>query len=773
MSNDYALFIIIIPNDFDPGNSVVGSTEVANIVKPQPRRASFDTVSALMAPAAIPLAISPSLSPLLEVKSENDILQSCQRSSPISICALLKTYLADRNDVDAVWLLSENRKTYQVTFYVEFGFVSDEMLQDLARLSIGKTNGTKIFVLPTTVIVKGYNDQKNRSLSSSLHTLDDSISTIDEKSTSIKEGHHLNHDHTLSRRYRKRFNESDFKKSVRARLMVHQVVASIRASTALSFDFVLLICLASVLAAFGLLENSTVIIVASMLVSPLMNPILGIVFGLSVRDQSLWRHGLRNEIIGLIICTTCGFIIGLFTTIFETKWGSSTSFPTSEMKSRGDGKRLWVGVFIALPSGAGVALSVLGGNTGSLVGVAISASLLPPAVNCGLLFAYSLLGTIFSRVVAIQSHEFNTTNNYNDSSIHCPKYINNDYQPLYTCNLVSEAAILGCCSLLLTIVNIICIIIMALIILRIKEVVPLHQPNKDIANFFHYDVRVARDYNKTIHEGDINLQDPSTLTVHKNNITQTIIKRWKSFKSSPSFSSTHQEQQQQQQQSNRASPTLSVYVDLDNHKNNLIPDDIESQQKFFRLQTLAKEYGLDLFNKDDYDLINSESRDKVRLLITDLIDMCQTVPSVFVDLYRLQPSGTQSSITDKEHMSFYQEIIEYLPPKWHQIFLYERQRRFITAWSLPFDRSYSMRSRPLAKRIHSKSNPYARNHHESLKQPNKKTRFRFNRQSSVPDSNVSSKKSSHDIEKPIQGTRFRISIPSTTAEMHGNESKLI
>jgi len=34
-----------------------------------------------------------------------------------------------------------------------------------------------------------------------------------------------------------------------------------------------------------------------------------------------------------------------------------------------------------VPSGAGVALSVLGGNAGSLVGVAISASLLPPACN--------------------------------------------------------------------------------------------------------------------------------------------------------------------------------------------------------------------------------------------------------------------------------------------------------------------------------------------------------------------------------------------------------
>jgi hypothetical protein len=49
--------------------------------------------------------------------------------------------------------------------------------------------------------------------------------------------------------------------------------------------------------------------------------------------------------------------------------------------TRGMTRGLWVGVCIALPSGAGVALSVLGSNTGFLVGVAISASLFPPAVN--------------------------------------------------------------------------------------------------------------------------------------------------------------------------------------------------------------------------------------------------------------------------------------------------------------------------------------------------------------------------------------------------------
>ena len=53
-----------------------------------------------------------------------------------------------------------------------------------------------------------------------------------------------------------------------------------------------------------------------------------------------------------------------------------------------------VGVFIAVPSGVGVALAVLGGNQAGGVGVAISASLLPPAVNTGLLFAMSLISSL-------------------------------------------------------------------------------------------------------------------------------------------------------------------------------------------------------------------------------------------------------------------------------------------------------------------------------------------------------------------------------------------
>ena len=54
-------------------------------------------------------------------------------------------------------------------------------------------------------------------------------------------------------------------------------------------------------------------------------------------------------------------------------------------------------------SGMGVALSILGNNTSSLVGVAISASLLPPAVNAGICWAHAIL--IRAKVVENTSGE--------------------------------------------------------------------------------------------------------------------------------------------------------------------------------------------------------------------------------------------------------------------------------------------------------------------------------------------------------------------------------
>ena len=318
-----------------------------------------------------------------------------------------------------------------------------------------------------------------------------------------------------------------------------------------------------------------------------------------------------------------------------------------------------------------------------------------------------------------------------------------------------EAAILGIYSLLLTIINIICIIIMALFILRIKEVVPLHQPNEDIVNFFHHDVKIARDYNKTLHASDSNSNKFATLTTGRSHLSQSIVNRWNAFKSMTS----HDNQQHQ-----RTEQSSSIDSDVElagTRNNNTLNIDTESRRKLFRLKTFATEYDLDVFDKGNYDLLNSDSREKVRILVNDLIDMCQEIPSVFVDLFRLQPCNIQTS-TDKEHRSFYQEIIELLPPTWYQLFIREQDRRQIRSWSSTWGRANSLCAPRFIKTRKSIPELNWNYHNQSLKSRSSKAKVHFQRQSSVPETSAYlSKVDNPQIEIPVEGTRFRIARPST------------
>lgn len=108
----------------------------------------------------------------------------------------------------------------------------------------------------------------------------------------------------------------------------------------------------------------------------------------------------------------------------------------------------------------GVALSILGNNTSSLVGVAISASLLPPAVNAGICWAYAIL----LRCGALD--------NFNVDANGDP----------YNFNFMAGT------SFALTMLNIICIWVFAILMFYVKEVAPTRSKTA----FWSQDIKVAR-----------------------------------------------------------------------------------------------------------------------------------------------------------------------------------------------------------------------------------------------------------------------------------------
>jgi uncharacterized membrane protein len=99
----------------------------------------------------------------------------------------------------------------------------------------------------------------------------------------------------------------------------------------MDFDYLMLLSIASTIAGIGLATNNTVAIVASMLVSPIMGPVMACTFGSIVNKWSLVHLGAVSELLSLLLCCIIGFCIGMVT----IGVGTGGAWPTPEMRSRG------------------------------------------------------------------------------------------------------------------------------------------------------------------------------------------------------------------------------------------------------------------------------------------------------------------------------------------------------------------------------------------------------------------------------------------------------
>ncbi|MFX1562982.1 MAG: TIGR00341 family protein [Promethearchaeota archaeon] len=176
----------------------------------------------------------------------------------------------------------------------------------------------------------------------------------------------------------------------RERLSVEEIYGKIANGVRLSFDFLVLLIVSCIIAGIGLATNNVVIIVAGMLLAPLMGPILGLSFGAVINDRRMVITGVKNETYGLLIAVIMGIVLGVVLIPLAPVY----SWPTDEMLVRGELIGLIIGIVVAAASGAGVALAVTRGEISSLVGVAIAASLMPPAVNAGMNLSFALIGPI-------------------------------------------------------------------------------------------------------------------------------------------------------------------------------------------------------------------------------------------------------------------------------------------------------------------------------------------------------------------------------------------
>lgn len=167
-------------------------------------------------------------------------------------------------------------------------------------------------------------------------------------------------------------------RQLRAKAETRQAIAL---GAHLSVPFIVMNALATVVASYGLLANSSAVVIGAMIIAMLLGPIMGLALGLVDGDTRLLRHALIAEAAGALLVLCIAFGIGKIHLDLQI---------TPEILART--KPNLLDLMIALAGGAAGAYATVSPRISvGLVGVAIATALVPPLASSGICLAHGLV----------------------------------------------------------------------------------------------------------------------------------------------------------------------------------------------------------------------------------------------------------------------------------------------------------------------------------------------------------------------------------------------
>ncbi|MGB3626336.1 MAG: TIGR00341 family protein [Henriciella sp.] len=152
-----------------------------------------------------------------------------------------------------------------------------------------------------------------------------------------------------------------------------ELLDDVSKDAALTKDFLILSALSTVVAAIGLNSDGIAAVIGAMVIAPLLGPILGFALGSGLGNFMLLKQSGKTLAAGLGIALLVALLISFVLPI---------NLQSEELMARAQ-VRL-DGVALALAAGGAAALSMARGNSAGLVGVMVAAALLPPGAALGL-----------------------------------------------------------------------------------------------------------------------------------------------------------------------------------------------------------------------------------------------------------------------------------------------------------------------------------------------------------------------------------------------------
>ena len=154
-----------------------------------------------------------------------------------------------------------------------------------------------------------------------------------------------------------------------------ELLQDLRQGSQWNNDFISMLALASAIATLGLMQNSPAVVIGSMLLAPLMTPMIGAGLAIAQANVKLAKRCAYTIALGIVLAFSISLLLGLVTPSRETL--------SPEEFSRGTPNVL--DLLIALFAAVAATIAMARPNiAGAIAGVAIATALVPPLCTVGI-----------------------------------------------------------------------------------------------------------------------------------------------------------------------------------------------------------------------------------------------------------------------------------------------------------------------------------------------------------------------------------------------------
>jgi uncharacterized hydrophobic protein (TIGR00341 family) len=153
-----------------------------------------------------------------------------------------------------------------------------------------------------------------------------------------------------------------------------ELYADVEETAKLSWIYLVLVLLSSIVAAIGILRDNVVVTIGAMVIAPLLGPNVALSLATTLADINLARRAMKTNVLGILSALVLAGFLGLVLEVNpDAPWIIS-------------GTRVGLGdIILALVAGSAATLSLTTGALSALIGVMVAVALLPPLVTLGML----------------------------------------------------------------------------------------------------------------------------------------------------------------------------------------------------------------------------------------------------------------------------------------------------------------------------------------------------------------------------------------------------